>query len=62
MVLALKTAYSPHVGWYYRGTGGICSPVVIELTPRCLAPWIDIRDYSTFSDNVNVSRLSGEGT
>jgi len=57
-----KTAYSSHVDWHYRGTGAIYSPIVIELTPRCLAPGIDIRNYSTFSDNVNVSRLRGEGT
>jgi len=36
--------------------------VVIKITPLCLAPWIDIRDYSTFSDKVKVSRFRGEGT
>jgi hypothetical protein len=27
-----------------------------------MAPWIDIWDYSTFSDKIKVSRLRGEGT
>ncbi len=36
--------------------------VVITITPLCLVAWIDLRDYSTFSDKVKVSRLRGDGT
>ena len=36
--------------------------ILIEITPLCLDPWINIRDYSIFSDKVKVSRLRGEGT
>jgi hypothetical protein len=56
----METALRASHRWVgYRGEQGYLSPSVVI---KILASWIDIRDYSTFSDNVNISRLRGDGT